>query len=426
MSAEFGICIPTRNRAPFLQKCLTHLKGFTRLRLEVIVSDNASDDATARIARGFEKGAFERFLYHRHAQDVGVARNMDAALRLATAPYIWILSDDDIVYERALVFLRDLLERTPGAVAACGSYGGVQGMNVGIDLFEAPSSVVVIGKGNLQLLAENVMVADGYPVMRREIFQRHCRLEERGFGLLPLYGRLLRYGDLLYAHANIMEHLANADSLSARFSEPWALDSYSADIELAMSGAAEPVPLAAVDRAKNAAQGAMYLQAVRIARMQAEPLLMRHFLLRAKAVHQTDMETLVHWESAFLLDAAVQRLALVLRDMGARKVLLEDAPVLRALAEALESALPGVACRLGAPGEADARQQVSVRWSAQEGLSFLDVVDWCRVTDFPIRLAVDGSGNATIDYEEPRARRMLEQVPAAFSLMMTDYKTLEP
>jgi len=140
MSAELSICIPTRNRAPFLQKCLSHLKGFSRLRLEVIVSDNASEDATPNVARGFEKGAFERFLYHRHREDVGVARNMDAALRLAGAPYVWILSDDDIAYEGALVFLRQLLERTPAAVAACGGYASVRAMNVGADRFQAPAS----------------------------------------------------------------------------------------------------------------------------------------------------------------------------------------------------------------------------------------------------------------------------------------------
>jgi hypothetical protein len=427
MSAELSICIPTRNRAPFLQKCLSHLKGFSRLRLEVIVSDNASEDATPKVARAFEKGAFERFHYHRHRENVGVARNTDTALRLGSAPYLWCLSDDDIAYESALIFLRDLLERTPAAVAACGGYGGVRGMNVGIDRFQAPASIVAIEKGDLAGLAGNVIIADGHPMMRREVFQRRCRLEERGFGLLPLYGRLLRYGDVLYADAHIMEHLANPDSLSTRMTEPWFIDSYSADIELAMAGGAQPVPLAAVDGAKNKAQGWIYLNAARMARMQGDALLMRHFLLRAKAVHQVDAGTLVHWESNFLLEAAAQRLAQLLQDLGAKRILLEDLPVLRTIAAQLEPAVPGADWRFGLPArDAQDRQEVRVRWSGGEGgVAFLDVVDGCRLTDFPIRVLAEG-GSARIEFEQPDAARMLEALTRGFALMMEDYRTEEP
>ena len=425
MSAELSICIFTRNRAPFLQKCLSHLKGFSRLRLEVIVSDNASEDATPKVARAFEKGVFERFYYHRHRENVGVARNTDTALRLGTAPYLWCLSDDDVAYESALVFLRDLLARTPTAIAACGGYASVRSMQVGSDRFQAPSSMLVIGKSDLTTLAQNVMVADGHPLMRRQDFQKHCRLEERGFGLLPLYGRLLRYGDVHYTDAPIMEHLTNPDSLSTRMTEPWFIDNYGADIELAMAGASRPVPLAAVDRAKNIAQGTIYLNAARMARMQGDPLLMRHFLLRAKAIHQIDAATLVHWESTFLLEAAGRRLAQVLEELGAKKILVEDLPLLRAIAAQLEAAVPDADWRFGLPAKASPDpREVQVRWSGGEGLVFLEVVDWCRVTDFPIRLAPEGS--AQIEFADPVAARMLEETPRGFALMMEDYRTDEP
>jgi len=203
-----------------------------------------------------------------------------------------------------------------------------------------------------------------------------------------------------------MEHLTNPDSLSTRMTEPWFIDSYSADIELAMAGAAPAVPLAAVDRAKNKAQGSIYLNSARMARMQGDALLMRHFLLRAKAVHQIDAETLVHWESTFLLEAAVQRLAQLLQDLGAKEILLEDTPLLRTIVTQLEPA-------------------VRVRWSGSEGLTFLDVVDWCRVTDFPIRVVADGGG-AKVEFDEPRATRMLQDLPRGFALIMQDYRTDEP
>jgi glycosyltransferase involved in cell wall biosynthesis len=435
MPPELSICIPTRNRAPFLRQCLSHLKGFTRLRAEVIVFDNASDDGTADVAREFQKNAFAQFLYHRHAEDVGVARNMDAALRLARAPFLWVLSDDDIAYESGLQYLIACLTATPSAVAACGGYATVHRMAIGSDRFTAPESIAAIGRGDLAALAANVLVTDGHPVMRRDIFQRHCRMEERGFGLLPLYGQLLRHGEVLHTSQPVMEHLTNPDSLSTRLTEPWFMDFVTADVEIAMAGGAQPVALELLDRAKNSIHGMAYLQAARMARIQGDALLTRHFLLRARATHMIDDASLVHWEAAFLLDAAVQRLAQVLRDIGSRKLTLEPQPALQRIAQQLETMLPEV--RILAPGARGAagagRQDAHLQWtplgahgpaaeSVPTAFSFLEIVEACRVAPHPFTIELDAEGNGTLRYREPHVVQMLDTLPQGFQIVMSDYR----
>ena len=434
MNAQISICIPTRDRAAFLRNCLSHLKGFRKLRLEVIVFDNASDDDTSAVIREFQRGSFARFIHHRHAEDIGVARNMDAALRLATAPYAWILSDDDIAYEEGLIYLMQCLERSAAAVAACGGYETVHRMNVGADNFKPPHSVDVIAKGDIEALAANVLVTDGHPVMRREIFQRHCRMEERGFGLFPLYGRLLRYGDVLHIESPVMEHLTNPDSLSTRLTEPWFMDVVSADIELAIASAERAVPLAVLDRAKNSLQGAVYLQAARMARIQADALLMRHFLLRAKAIHMIDEASLVHWETAFLIDAAMQRMAQVLQDIGAKRAFVEDVPALEAISARLALMLPELDCRTRRLDKRAAQDwpDVKILWNAGDAgdrptggspaFSFLEIVDWCRVTQSPISIDVDEDRNCRIRYQQPAVAQLLADSPRAFQILMQDYR----
>jgi len=427
-AADLAICIPTRNRARFLRDCLRHLAGFTRLRLEVVVTDNASEDDTAAVARAFDNGSFARFTYHRHERDVGMTRNMDAALRLAAAPYLWVLSDDDIAYEGGLVFLLERLEQFPSAVAACGRYDAVASTAVGSDPFRVPSKMGLVPRGRIESLAEYIFITDGHPVMRREAYQRHCGMEEKGFGLLPLYARLLNHGDILFIESSIIAHLSNPDSLSSRLPEPWFIDYVAGDVELAMASMAQPVGEAVASHVRRAVMGLVYLNAARFARIRGDLVLMRHFLQRCKAIEMAGSDLLVHWEAAFLVATAIQRLARQLADTGAQRVFLEDTAPMRLVAAQLQAALPAAKCELRRAGDAAGdRPDARVGWEQAEGgasapsFAFLDVLGWCRVTAFPVSVGVGADGKLAMTYAAPEAAALLRSVPRSFSVMMENY-----
>jgi glycosyltransferase involved in cell wall biosynthesis len=92
------IAIPTYNRSQCLTSLLEilvpQLGGETRV--ELIVSDNASQDETAEIIRGYqERGA--KIEYRRNETNVGADANFVRCFEQARGEYVWIFGDDDII-----------------------------------------------------------------------------------------------------------------------------------------------------------------------------------------------------------------------------------------------------------------------------------------------------------------------------------------
>jgi glycosyltransferase involved in cell wall biosynthesis len=63
---QISICVPTRNRAAYLRRCLEHLLTFTRIDFEVVIGDNASGDHTAQVAEEYA-ARLPSLTYHRRA-----------------------------------------------------------------------------------------------------------------------------------------------------------------------------------------------------------------------------------------------------------------------------------------------------------------------------------------------------------------------
>ena len=193
---DISICIPTRNRASLLSKCLEHLSTFTLINFEIIIGDNASTDDTERVAQAFST-EFPAFTYHCHTKDIGFSRNMDAILRMARGEYIYILSDDDLVFENALIEMKNILDTMPSAVAVSGKYLDTMKTKVELTRTYNRENVLTFNKGDFLSLAKNFLVCDGHPFMRTgDLFQRHCMYHDRSFCLTPLFFKLLSFGEI--------------------------------------------------------------------------------------------------------------------------------------------------------------------------------------------------------------------------------------
>lgn len=105
-----SICIPTRNRQPFLEWSLRRLRADFP-QAEIIVSDNASDAVSGIIFSGVE--------YIRQPENIGAFPNMHAVLTAAKGDYAVYCGDDDYLLpseiNRGLAFL----EAHPEVVAYC-------------------------------------------------------------------------------------------------------------------------------------------------------------------------------------------------------------------------------------------------------------------------------------------------------------------
>jgi len=109
-----SICIPTYNRAHYLEECLESINiQLTNNRvlsdsIEVVVSDNHSTDNTAQIAKKYES-VFKNFKY---ALNDGVEYDLNVynAVKNSTGKYCWYMGDDDVIMNGGLELIYNCLK----------------------------------------------------------------------------------------------------------------------------------------------------------------------------------------------------------------------------------------------------------------------------------------------------------------------------
>jgi glycosyltransferase involved in cell wall biosynthesis len=89
-----SIGLPVRNGERCLGEAVRSVLGQQFDRLELVISDNASNDGTEEICRQFA-AVDGRVRYHRQPQDIGLVGNFNAVLHLARGTYVKWMGDDD-------------------------------------------------------------------------------------------------------------------------------------------------------------------------------------------------------------------------------------------------------------------------------------------------------------------------------------------
>jgi glycosyltransferase involved in cell wall biosynthesis len=94
-----SVCIPTRNQSRFLSAAIGSALAQDVDDLEVLVHDDASDDATAAV---LARCTDPRVRVLRHDRPLGVAANRNSLLDRARGRYIAWLDSDDVYLPRSL------------------------------------------------------------------------------------------------------------------------------------------------------------------------------------------------------------------------------------------------------------------------------------------------------------------------------------
>jgi glycosyltransferase involved in cell wall biosynthesis len=127
-----SVVIPCFNREKFLGPCLESVFGQDyRGPVEVLVGDDGSTDASARVAASY--GAAVRVLRHPGGENRGVAATRNLCLRAARHPLIAFLDADDLWLPGHLTALAGALAAHPEAGMAYdnGCYLGADGRTYG-------------------------------------------------------------------------------------------------------------------------------------------------------------------------------------------------------------------------------------------------------------------------------------------------------
>ena len=109
MSIKLSLCIPTYNRATFLDETLRSIVDQATENVEIVISDNASEDDTESVVERYQK-IFPRIFYHRQPQNMGIDYNLLKVVELAHGEYCWLFSSDDVMKPGAISKILNVIQ----------------------------------------------------------------------------------------------------------------------------------------------------------------------------------------------------------------------------------------------------------------------------------------------------------------------------
>lgn len=111
-----SFCIPTYNRSSLLSELLDSILEQECVdAVEVVISDDASTDATALTAEAY-RSRFRNFKFIAQPTNIGIDGNFLAVVAAATSPYIWLMGDDDRLEPGGIRRLLEAIDQWPQAV----------------------------------------------------------------------------------------------------------------------------------------------------------------------------------------------------------------------------------------------------------------------------------------------------------------------
>jgi glycosyltransferase involved in cell wall biosynthesis len=97
-----GICIPTYNRASYLNKCLSSItENFKKYGFTIYISDNCSEDNTEYIVNHSQQ-SYSNIVYIKNKSNIGPYLNILNVIEMAKSQYIWLMGDDDAILPNSI------------------------------------------------------------------------------------------------------------------------------------------------------------------------------------------------------------------------------------------------------------------------------------------------------------------------------------
>ena len=187
-------------------------------RLEVIVSDNASTDATADVVASFRD---PRVSYTRLERNLGHLANLSRCLGLGTAPLVMIFQDDDLMLPHNIERKLEVLEADEGIVFVHSAFSFIDDdgrlLNEKASWWDAQTSTETPQQFVRGTLEWGLRVDLSSPLMRRRLVQGERFEEEEGLAAdHGFYLRLGRKGKVAYLDEPLTVSRRHAGSLSVK------------------------------------------------------------------------------------------------------------------------------------------------------------------------------------------------------------------
>jgi hypothetical protein len=396
---SLAICIPTYNRAETLRATLVDLAQNLDLFEELVICDNASPDHTQAVVEEM-RSHFPSLIYIRHDKNVGSFRNYNAVMSQSRCKYQYMLCDDDRVLPDGIRYAIEYLETHPDAVAAFGAYTWLDDQGDRSTVPPVKEPMCYRSADRIRMVQEHYLL--WLPIVRSEVFQRHCFYRDDTFGDWRLIDQLLSIGSVWVLPISFYLHNPTPGRLETTATQAWYQEFQRVDWELYLSRLSIPPEGAAgiaqfVSGRLDTALGNAQNWAGRLGLLQVE----RDFFLRRRAYGQRSVEAERAWEERGLVMAALERTIEQLLVTGATRAFLERGRMnLPALKPRLEARLPSVTIEVATydtlrqqrvqPGDAivaedwgifDEREQAGIPDDDLYRLAWKDLIDALRLTE---------------------------------------------
>lgn len=115
---KLAVCIPTHNgRALYLCELLDSILRQKNLlesgRIQICISDNASQDGTSELVEQYQRNSTIPIKYFRFSMDMGGVKNFLNVVNMSDSEYCWLVGSDDIILDNGIERVMQDLRENP-------------------------------------------------------------------------------------------------------------------------------------------------------------------------------------------------------------------------------------------------------------------------------------------------------------------------
>jgi glycosyltransferase involved in cell wall biosynthesis len=209
-SALASVVISCYNQGHFLAEAIESVLGQTYRCYEIVVVDDGSTDATARVAAAYDHVRFLR------QPNRGLAAARNAGLKTSAGQYVLFLDADDRLLPDALQVGIQSLKTSPESAL---SYGHVIPISVDGRRLKVPPQFAVNENQYLELLRHNYIWTTGAVVYRRSVLDElgGFNVTISGSADFDLNLRVARLFRICCSDTPVLEYRRHDQSMSRRY-----------------------------------------------------------------------------------------------------------------------------------------------------------------------------------------------------------------
>jgi glycosyltransferase involved in cell wall biosynthesis len=214
-----SICVPTRNRAASLRESLKSICGQDYAPLEILISDNGSDDDTERVCREL-MAQDPRVRYVRHERNIGLHGNHNFCFDAARGEFICVWHDHDTRDLGIVKAYVAFFAQHPGVGVVSSDWDLIDDDGHRIGVRDHRVKAVTPGLEYIDRTIRSGRTSIGIPgaMVRRQALG-DARFEPEapiGFGDFPLWFRVAETWDVGHINTRLWSWRQNSVSHSAR------------------------------------------------------------------------------------------------------------------------------------------------------------------------------------------------------------------